>query len=157
MFKNLSVVIFGQRYNDGPPPLCIRLQGQVLNNIAFALIVSMFAKCLVIGGSFFFILLTLVLVFFSFVQFDPVNLCTSYLPNSKRPERGLPSLYATACKWRWISSFAGIVSASIENWCGPRSSLEWLSSGFQTGQCTSTFSWCKQVKNTCRQNRSRHA
>ena len=64
MFKNLSVVIFGQRYNDGPPPLCIRLQGQVLNNIAFALIVSMFAKCLVFGGSFFFILLTLVLVFF---------------------------------------------------------------------------------------------
>ena len=83
MFKNLSVFIFGQRYNDGPPPLYIRLQGQVLNNIAFALIVSMFAKCLVIGGSFFFILLTLVLVFFSFVQFDPVNLCTSYLPNSK--------------------------------------------------------------------------
>ena len=63
MFKNLSVVIFGQRYNDSPP-LCILLQGQVLNNIAFALIVSMFAKCLVIAGSFFFILLTLVLVFF---------------------------------------------------------------------------------------------
>ena len=54
----MCLIIFGQRYND-TPPLCILLEGQVLNNIAFALKVSMSAKCLVIGSSFFFILLIL--------------------------------------------------------------------------------------------------
>ena len=61
----MCLIIFGQRYND-IPPLCILLQGQVLNNIAFAFIVSMSAKCLVIGGSFFFILLIVTFAYFSF-------------------------------------------------------------------------------------------
>ena len=55
----MCLIIFGQRYNDGPT-LCIPLQGQVLTKIAFALIASMSAKFLIIGGSFFFILLNLV-------------------------------------------------------------------------------------------------
>ena len=55
----MCLIIFGQRYNDGPT-LCIPQQGQVLTKIAFALIASMSAKFLIIGGSFFFILLNLV-------------------------------------------------------------------------------------------------
>ena len=55
----MCLIIFGQRYNDGPT-LCIPLQGQVLTKIAFVLIASMSAKFLIIGGSFFFILLNLV-------------------------------------------------------------------------------------------------
>ena len=55
----MCLIIFGQRYNYGPT-LCIPLQGQVLTKIAFALIASMSAKFLIIGGSFFFILLNLV-------------------------------------------------------------------------------------------------
>ena len=49
----LCLIILGQRHcvNDGPP-LCILLQGQLLTNIAFALMVSMSAKCLVINGFF---------------------------------------------------------------------------------------------------------
>ena len=67
-----------QRYND-IPPLCILLQGQVLNDFAFALIVSMFAKCLVIGGSFFFILLILTFAYFLFsFQDSALILCNSY-------------------------------------------------------------------------------
>ena len=70
--------ISGQRYND-IPPLCILLQGQVLNDFAFALIVSMFAKCLVIGGSFFFILLILTFAYFLFsFQDSALVLCNSY-------------------------------------------------------------------------------
>ena len=72
----------------------------------------------------------------------------------KRSGSGLRSLSAMVWKWRWLSSFAGTVSESIESWCRP---VEWLSSGFQTDQCTSTSNWCKQVKNTYRQSRSRHA
>ena len=76
----MCLIIFGQRYND-IPSLCILLQGQVLNEIAFALIVSMSAKCLVIGGSFFFILLILTFSFFWF-YFDnfPDVFCDSYSP-----------------------------------------------------------------------------
>ena len=76
----MCLIIFGQRYND-IPSLCILLQGQVLNDIAFALIVSMSAKCLVIGGSFFFILLILTFSFFWF-YFDnfPDVFCDSYSP-----------------------------------------------------------------------------
>ena len=91
-----------------------------------------------------------------FLQFTPPIWQNNFVVR-KRSESGLPTLSVTVCKWRWLSSFAGTVSARIESWCGPRSSFEWLSSGFQTDQCTSTSSWCKQVKNTRRQNRSRHA
>ena len=74
----MCLIIFGQRYND-IPPLCILLQGQVLNDFAFALIVSMFAKCLVIGGSFFFILLILTFAYFLFsFQDSALILCNSY-------------------------------------------------------------------------------
>ena len=74
----MCLIIFGQRYND-IPPLCILLQGQVLNDFAFALIVSMFAKCLVIGGSFFFILLILTFAYFLFsFQDSALVLCNSY-------------------------------------------------------------------------------
>ena len=76
----MCLIIFGQRYND-IPPLCILLQGQVLNNIAFAFIVSMSAKCLVIGGSFFLILLILTFSFILFYfQYPPSFLCNSYFP-----------------------------------------------------------------------------
>ena len=74
----MYLIIFGQRYND-IPSLCILLQGQVLNNIAFAFIVSMSAKCLVIGGSFFFILLIVTYISFSF-QGSARVLCNSYIP-----------------------------------------------------------------------------
>ena len=78
----MCLIIFGQRYND-IPPLCILLQGQVLNDFAFALIVSMFAKCLVIGGSFFFILLILTFAYFLFsFQDSALILCNSYFPYS---------------------------------------------------------------------------
>ena len=74
----MCLIIFGQRYND-IPPLCILLQGQVLNDFAFALIVSMFAKCLVIGGSFFFILLILTFAYCLFhFQDSALILCNSY-------------------------------------------------------------------------------
>ena len=74
----MCLIIFGQRYND-IPLLCILLQGQVLNDFAFALIVSMFAKCLVIGGSFFFILLILTFAYFLFsFQGSALILCNSY-------------------------------------------------------------------------------
>ena len=74
----MCLIIFGQRYND-IPPLCILLQGQVLNNIAFAFIVSMSAKCLVIGGSFFFILLIVTFAYFSFsFQGSARVLCNLY-------------------------------------------------------------------------------
>ena len=74
----MCLIIFGQRYND-IPLLCILLQGQVLNDFAFALIVSMFAKCLVIGGSFFFILLILTFAYFLFsFQDSALILCNSY-------------------------------------------------------------------------------
>ena len=78
----MCLIIFGQRYND-IPPLCILLQGQVLNDFAFALIVSMFAKCLVIGGSFFFILLILTYAHFLFsFQGSALTLCNSYFFHS---------------------------------------------------------------------------
>ena len=78
----MCLIIFGQRYND-IPPLCILLQGQVLNDFAFALIVSMFAKCLVIGGSFFFILLILTFAYFLFsFQDSALILCNSYFSYS---------------------------------------------------------------------------
>ena len=74
----MCLIIFGQRYND-IPPLCILLKGQVLNDFAFALIVSMFAKCLVIGGFFFFILLILTFAYFLFsFQDSALTLCNSY-------------------------------------------------------------------------------
>ena len=74
----MCLIIFGQRYND-IPPLCILLKGQVLNDFAFALIVSMFAKCLVISGFFFFILLILTFAYFLFsFQDSALTLCNSY-------------------------------------------------------------------------------
>ena len=74
----MCLIIFGQRYND-IPPLCILLQGQVLNDFAFALIVSMFTKCLVIGGSSIFILLIVTFAYFLFsFQGSALNLCNSY-------------------------------------------------------------------------------
>ena len=74
----MCLIIFGQRYND-IPPLCILLQGQVLNNIAFAFIVSMSAKCLVIVGSSFFILLIVTFAYFSFShQGSALVLCNLY-------------------------------------------------------------------------------
>ena len=77
MFKNLSVV--GQRYNDGPT-LCIPLQGQVLTKIAFALIASMSAKFLIIGSSFFLILLNLVSAYvLFFLRPQPPVSCNSYI------------------------------------------------------------------------------
>ena len=71
----MCLIIFGQRCNDGPT-LCIPLQGQVLTKIAFALIASMSAKFLIIGGSFFFILLNLVSAYvLFFLQPQPPVSC----------------------------------------------------------------------------------
>ena len=74
----MCLIIFGQRYNDGPT-LCIPLQGQVLTKIAFALIASMFAKFFIIGGSFFLILLNLVSAYvLFFLQLQPPVSCNSF-------------------------------------------------------------------------------
>ena len=73
----MCLIIFGQRYNDGPT-LCIPLQGQVLTKIAFALIASMSAKFLIIGSSFFLILLNLVSAYvLFFLQPQPPVSCNS--------------------------------------------------------------------------------
>ena len=76
----MCLIIFGQRYNDGPT-LCIPLQGQVLTKIAFALIASMSAKFLIIGSSFFLILLNLVsaYVLFFLRPKPPAVSCNSYI------------------------------------------------------------------------------
>ena len=73
----MCLIIFGQRYNDGPT-LCIPLQGQVLTKIAFALIASMSAKFLIIGSSFFLILLNLVSAYvLFFLRPQPPVSCNS--------------------------------------------------------------------------------
>ena len=88
----MCLIIFGQRYN-GDPTLCIPLQGQVLTKIAFALIASMSAKFLIIGGSFFFILLNLVSAYVLFflrpqlpVSCDSFILGTTTLSFASVPE-----------------------------------------------------------------------
>ena len=74
------------------------MQGSVLNNIAFTLIVSMSAKCLVIGSSFVFILLTLIFAFFLFVfQFDLSTLCNSYFPNRRVTTLSFASIPEVVC------------------------------------------------------------
>ena len=74
----MCLIIFGQRYNDGPT-LCIPLQGQVLTKIAFALIASMSAKFLIIGSSFFLILLNLVSAYvWFFLRPQPSFSCNSF-------------------------------------------------------------------------------
>ena len=79
----MCLIIFGQRYNDGPT-LCIPLQGQVLTKIAFALIASMSAKFLIIGGSFFLILLNLVSAYvLFFLRPQPPVSCNSHLQSGR--------------------------------------------------------------------------
>ena len=74
------------------------MQGLVLNNIAFTLIVSMSAKCLVIGSSFVFILLTLIFAYFLFViQYDPPTLCNSYFPNRRVTTLSFASIPEVVC------------------------------------------------------------
>ena len=74
------------------------MQGLVLNNIAFTLIVSMSAKCLVIGSSFVFILLTLIFASFLFViQYDPPFLCNSYFPNPRVTTLSFASIPEVVC------------------------------------------------------------
>ena len=74
------------------------MQGLVLNNIAFTLIVSMSAKCLVIGSSFVFILLTLTFAYFLFViRYDPPFLCNSYFPNRRVTTLSFASIREVVC------------------------------------------------------------
>ena len=74
------------------------MQGLVLNNIAFTLIVSMSAKCLVIGSSFVFILLTLIFAYFLFVfRYDPPFLCNSYFPNRRVTTLSFASIPEVVC------------------------------------------------------------
>ena len=74
------------------------MQGSVLNNIAFTLIVSMSAKCLVIGSSFVFILLTLIFASFLFVfQSDLPTLCNSYFPNRRVTTLSFASIPEVVC------------------------------------------------------------
>ena len=74
------------------------MQGLVLNNIAFTLIVSMSAKCLVIGSSFVFILLTLIFAYFLFViRYDPPFLCNSYFPNRRVTTLSFASIREVVC------------------------------------------------------------
>ena len=79
----MCLIIFGQRYNDGPT-LCIPLQGQVLTKIAFALIASMSAKFLIIGSSFFLILLNLVSAYvLFFLRPQPPVSCNSHFQSGR--------------------------------------------------------------------------
>ena len=74
------------------------MQGSVLNNIAFTLIVSMSAKCLVIGSSFVFILLTLIFASLLFVfQFNLPTLCNSYFPNRRVTTLSFASIPEVVC------------------------------------------------------------
>ena len=74
------------------------MQGSVLNNIAFTLIVSMSAKCLVIGSSFVFILLTLIFASFLFVfQYNLPTLCNSYFPNRRVTTLSFASIPEVVC------------------------------------------------------------
>ena len=91
------LIIFGQRYSDAPP-LGIFLQGQVLNNNGFALIVSMSAKCLVIGGSLFFILATLVFAYVLFSnRYYPPFWCNPYFLNRRRVTLSFASIPGVVC------------------------------------------------------------
>ena len=91
------LIIFGQRYSDAPP-LGIFLQGQVLNNNGFALIVSMSAKCLVIGGSLFFILATLVFAYVLFSnRYYPPFWCNPYFLNRRRQTLSFASIPGVVC------------------------------------------------------------
>ena len=91
------LIIFGQRYNDAPP-LGIFLQGQVLNNNGFALIVSMSAKCLVIGGSLFFILATLVFAYVLFSnRYYPPFWCNPYFLNYRKTTLSFASIPGVVC------------------------------------------------------------
>ena len=74
------------------------MQGSVLNNIAFTLIVSMSAKCLVIGSTFVFILLTLIFAFFLWgIRYDLPTLCNSYFPNRRVTTLSFASIPEVAC------------------------------------------------------------
>ena len=91
------LIIFGQRYSDAPP-LGIFLQGQVLNNNGFALIVSMSAKCLVIGGSLFFILATLDFAYVLFSnRYYPPFWCNPYFLNRRRQTLSFASIPGVVC------------------------------------------------------------
>ena len=91
------LIIFGQRYSDAPP-LGIFLQGQVLNNNGFALIVSMSAKCLVIGGFLFFILATLVFAYVLFSnRYYPPFWCNPYFLNRRRQTLSFASIPGVVC------------------------------------------------------------
>ena len=74
------------------------MHGSVLNNIAFTLIVSMSAKCLFIGSSFVFILLTLIFAsFLYFFQNDLLTLCNSYFPNRRVTTLSFASIPKVVC------------------------------------------------------------
>ena len=74
------------------------MQGSVLNNIAFTLIVSMSAKCLVIGSTFVFILLTLIFAFFLLgSKNDLPTLCNSYFPNRRVTTLSFASIPEVVC------------------------------------------------------------
>ena len=74
------------------------MQGSVLNNIAFTLIVSMSAKCLVIGSTFVFILLTLIFASFLWgIRNDLPTLCNSYFPNRRVTTLSFASIPEVAC------------------------------------------------------------
>ena len=58
----------------------------------------MSAKCLVIGSSFVFILLTLIFAYFLFViQYDPPTLCNSYFPNRRVTTLSFASIPEVVC------------------------------------------------------------
>ena len=74
------------------------MQGLVLNNIAFTLIVSMSAKCLVIGSTFVFILLTLIFASFLWgIRNDLPTLCNSYFPNRRVTTLSFASIPEVVC------------------------------------------------------------
>ena len=136
------------------------MQGLVLNNIAFTLIVSMSAKCLVIGSSFVFILLTLIFAYFLFViRYDPPFLCNSYFPNRRVTTLSFASIREVVCD---------LSTPSFAHRDYNRPSLESFLQASKTDAdqdlrlsglavVSRLANARKQVKNTCRQNRSRHA
>ena len=157
----MCLIIFGQRYN-GTPPLCILLQGQVLNNIAFAFIVSMSAKCLVIGGSFFFILLivTFASISFSFEGSARV-LCNSYFFPHNTKTLSFVSIPEVVCylSTPWFANTSRYYHRpSLESFLQAsktEADQDLRLSGLAVVSRLANAR--KQVKNTCRQNRSRHA
>ena len=155
----MCLIIFGQRYYD-IPPLCILLQGQVLNNIAFAFIVSMSAKCLVIGGFFILLIVTFASISFSFEGSARV-LCNSYFFPRNTKTLSFVSIPEVVCylSTPWFANTSRYYHRpSLESFLQAsktEADQDLRLSGLAVVSRLANAR--KQVKNTCRQNRSRHA